>query len=146
MKNQIIIHSSGKQTRVALLEDGELAQLFIESEENQRTVGDIYLGRVHKVMSGIRAAFVDVGMAKDGFLHFSDAGDHLGDYLRMLNGGQALTKSAQTDLDNFDNLSNSEKQILAGKMLRNGQNVLVQIVKEPIGSKGPRVSDRKSVV
>lgn len=85
MKNQIIIHSSGKQTRVALLEDGELAQLFIESEENQRTVGDIYLGRVHKVMSGIRAAFVDVGMAKDGFLHFSDAGDHLGDYLRMLN-------------------------------------------------------------
>jgi len=140
MKNQIIIHSSGKQTRVALLEDGELAQLFIESEENQRTVGDIYLGRVHKVMSGIRAAFVDVGMAKDGFLHFSDAGDHLGDYLRMLNGGQALTKSAQTDLDNFDNLSNSEKQILAGKMLRNGQNVLVQIVKEPIGSKGPRVS------
>ena len=140
MKNQIIIHSSGKQTRVALLEDGELAQLFIESEENQRTVGDIYLGRVHKVMSGIRAAFVDVGMEKDGFLHFSDAGDHLGEYLKMLNGGQAFSKSAQTDLDNFDNLSNSEKQILAGKMLRNGQNVLVQIVKEPIGSKGPRIS------
>ncbi len=140
MKNQIIIHSSGKQTRVALLEDGELAQLFIESEENQRTVGDIYLGRVHKVMSGIRAAFVDVGMEKDGFLHFSDAGDHLGEYLKMLNGGQAFSKSAQTDLDNFDNLSNSEKQILAGKLLRNGQNVLVQIVKEPIGSKGPRIS------
>ena len=140
MKNQIIIHSSGKQTRVALLEDGELAQLFIESEENQRTVGDIYLGRVHKVMSGIRAAFVDVGMEKDGFLHFSDAGDHLGEYLKMLNGGQAFSKSAQTDLDNFENLSNSEKQILAGKMLRNGQNVLVQIVKEPIGSKGPRIS------
>lgn len=140
MKNQIVIHSSGKQTRVALLENGELAQLFIESEENQRTVGDIYLGRVHKVMSGIRAAFVDVGMEKDGFLHFSDAGDHLGDYLRMLNGNQSVSKTAKSDLDNFDKLSNTEKQILAGKLLRNGQNVLVQIVKEPIGSKGPRIS------
>ncbi len=61
MKNQIIIHASGKQTRIALLENGELAQLFIESDENQRTVGNIYLARVHKVMSGIRAAFIDMG-------------------------------------------------------------------------------------
>ena len=59
MKNQIIIHSSGNQNRIALLENGELAQLFIESEENQRTVGNIYVARVHKVMSGIRAASDD---------------------------------------------------------------------------------------
>lgn len=140
MKNQIIIHSSGKQTRVALLENGELAQLFIESEENQRTVGDIYHARVHKVMSGIRAAFIDVGMEKDAFLHFSDAGDHLGSYLKMLNGKDSISNSAEKDLQKFDKLSNNEKQILAGKLLRNGQNILVQIVKEPIGSKGPRVS------
>ena len=55
---------------------GELAQLFIESEENQRTVGNIYVAKVHKVMSGIRAAFIDMGTPKDAFLHFSDAGDH----------------------------------------------------------------------
>lgn len=140
MKNQIIIHSSGKQTRVALLENGELAQLFIESEENQRTVGDIYVARVHKVMSGIRAAFIDVGMEKDAFLHFSDAGDHLGSYIKMLNGGKSISNSAEKELNNFNNLSNNEKQILAGKLLRNNQNLLVQIVKEPIGSKGPRVS------
>lgn len=140
MKNQIIIHSSGKQTRIALLENGELAQLFIESEENQRTVGDIYLARVHKVMSGIRAAFIDVGMHKDGFLHFSDAGDHLGSYVEMLNGKNALSKDARKDLDNFDKLANYEKQILAGKILQPNQRVLVQIVKEPIGSKGPRIS------
>lgn len=141
MKNQIIIHSSGKQTRVALLENGELAQLFIESEENQRTVGDIYLARVHKVMSGIRAAFIDVGMEKDAFLHFSDAGDHLGSYIKMMNGGEkAISKSAAQELNRFDKLSNNDKQILAGKLLRNNQNILVQIVKEPIGSKGPRVS------
>lgn len=140
MKNQIIIHSSGKQTRVALLENGELAQLFIESEENQRTVGDIYLARVHKVMSGIRAAFIDVGMDKDAFLHFSDAGDHLGQYIMMLNGEGSVSKSAKKELNNFNKLSNNEKQILAGKLLKNNQNLLVQIVKEPIGSKGPRVS------
>ncbi|MCC5915330.1 MAG: Rne/Rng family ribonuclease [Balneolaceae bacterium] len=140
MKNQIIIHSSGKQTRVALLENGELAQLFIESEENQRTVGDIYLARVHKVMSGIRAAFIDVGMEKDAFLHFSDAGDHLGDYIKKLNGEKSISKSAACELEKFDKLSNNDKQILAGKLLRNNQNLLVQIVKEPIGSKGPRVS------
>jgi ribonuclease G len=101
MKNQIIIHSSGKQTRVALLENGELAQLFIESEENQRTVGDIYLARVHKVMSGIRAAFIDVGMEKDAFLHFSDAGDHLGDYIKMMNGPKSISKDAEKDLQKF---------------------------------------------
>ncbi len=140
MKNQIIIHSSGKQTRVALLENGELAQLFIESEDNQRTVGDIYLARVHKVMSGIRAAFIDVGMEKDAFLHFSDAGDHLGQYIKMMNGEKSITKQADKQLQNFDKLSNNDKQILAGKLLRNNQNLLVQIVKEPIGTKGPRVS------
>ena len=140
MKNQIIIHSSGKQTRIALLENGELAQLFIESEENQRTVGDIYLARVHKVMGGIRAAFIDVGMQKDAFLHFSDAGDNLGSYIKMLNGEKSITKQAQKELDNFDKLSNYDKQILAGKLLRPDQQVLVEIVKEPIGSKGPRVS------
>src|SRR6056297_1491824 len=140
MKNQIIIHSSGKQTRVALLENNELAQIFIESEDNQRTVGDIYHARVHKVMSGIRAAFIDVGMEKDAFLHFSDAGDHLGDYIKMMNGPTSISKDANKELQKFDKLSNNDKQILAGKLLQNNQRVLVQIVKEPIGSKGPRVS------
>lgn len=142
MKNQIIIHASGKQNRIALLENGELAQLFIESEENQRTVGNIYLARVHKVMSGIRAAFIDMGTPKDAFLHFSDAGDHLKDYVQMLNGPDAIYKNVREKLEktNFDKISNYEKQNWAGKILQTDQKLLVQIVKEPIGSKGPRVS------
>jgi len=142
MKNQIIIHASGKQNRIALLENGELAQLFIESEENQRTVGNIYLAKVHKVMSGIRAAFIDMGTPKDAFLHFSDAGDHLKDYVQMLNGQNAIHKNVRDQLKktNFDKISNYEKQNWAGKILRPEQRLLVQIVKEPIGSKGPRVS------
>src|SRR5699024_6468279 len=142
MKNQIIIHGSGKQTRIALLENGELAQLFIESEENQRTVGNIYLAKVHKVMSGIRAAFIDMGTPKDAFLHFSDAGDHLKEYVQMLNGADAIPKKTRGALakTNFDKISNYEKQNWAGKILQSGQKLLVQIVKEPIGSKGPRIS------
>lgn len=91
-------------------------------------------------MSGIRAAFIDVGMEKDAFLHFSDAGDHLGTYIQMMNGENSISSGAKKDLSKFKKLSNNEKQILAGKLLRNNQRILVQIVKEPIGSKGPRVS------
>ncbi|MDZ7771866.1 MAG: Rne/Rng family ribonuclease [Balneolaceae bacterium] len=138
----MIIHASGKQTRIALLENNELAQLFIESDENQRTVGNIYLARVHKVMAGIRAAFIDMGTPKDAFLHFSDAGDHLREYVQMLNGRDAINPRVRAQLEktNFDKISNYEKQNWAGKILQPGQQVMVQIVKEPIGSKGPRVS------
>ncbi|HKJ31612.1 MAG TPA: Rne/Rng family ribonuclease [Balneolales bacterium] len=147
MKNQIIIHAAGKQTRIALIENGELAQFFIESPENQRTVGDIYLAEVHKVMSGIRAAFIDMGTPKDAFLHFSDVGDHLEDYIKMLNGEKAIKEPKKNksgnhhDNNNHNKLSPGvEKQMRAGEVLEPGHKLLVQIVKEPIGSKGPRVS------
>lgn len=155
MKNQIIIHAAGKQTRIALLENNELTQLFIESPENQRTVGDIYVAEVRKVMSGIRAAFIDMNTPKDAFLHFSDLGEHLDDYLVMLNGKEVLTKDAASRLSeiraakdpNQTNKSNTntEEQNVLGNMLKPGQRVLVQIVKEPIGSKGPRVSTNISI-
>ncbi len=143
-KNQIIIHAAGKQTRIALIENGELAQFFIESPENQRTVGDIYLAEVHKVMSGIRAAFIDLGTPKDAFLHFSDVGDHLEDYIRMLNGDDAIPRDVDKKDANDPKLQNLstglEKQMRAGRILQPSQKLLVQIIKEPIGSKGPRVS------
>jgi ribonuclease G len=144
MKNQIIIHASGKQTRVALIENGELAQVFIDSEENQRTVGDIYLAEVHKVMVGIRAAFIRLNTAKDAFLHFSDVGDHLEDYIVMLNGAESIPKAirmtAEQRAEAEKNMSGFDKQDRAGQILKTGQKLLVQIVKEPIGSKGPRIS------
>jgi len=152
MKNQIVIHGTGKQTRIALLENGELAQLFIEAPENQRTVGDIYVAQVHKVMSGIRAAFIDMGTPKDAFLHFSDVGDNLEEYIEMLNGkgtvekAEAHNKRLNRRYGNQKNRRDNnlspgvQKQMRAGDVLVPGQKLLVQIVKEPIGSKGPRVS------
>ncbi|MCC5925419.1 MAG: Rne/Rng family ribonuclease [Bacteroidetes bacterium] len=155
MKNQIIIHAAGKQTRIALLENNELAQLFIESPENQRTVGDIYVAEVRKVMGGIRAAFIDMNTPKDAFLHYSDLGEHLDDYLVMLNGQDSVPQDAvkrlreyrdkKDDSQNTKNGTNAEEQNLLGNLLKPGHKVLVQIVKEPIGSKGPRVSTNISI-
>lgn len=153
MDNQIVVQATGEQKRIALIENGELAQFFIESPENRRSVGDIFLAEVHKVMGGIRAAFIDLSTPKDGFLHYSDLGEHLEEYLVMLNGRNAVSKKASEDLMKFrqkmadknsqKNTSREEsahEQNLIGSLLRPGQKVMVQVVKEPIGSKGPRVS------
>ena len=74
MKKEIIINSTANEHRIAILEDGKTAELFVETPGKARNVGDIYLGKVAKVMPGIRAAFVDIGMNQDAFLHFSDVG------------------------------------------------------------------------
>ena len=70
MIKEIIINSSSNQTRVAITEDGNLVDFFVDYPENRRMVGDIYLGRVARVLPGIRAAFIDIGMKHDAFLHF----------------------------------------------------------------------------
>ncbi len=75
MAKEIIINSSSTQTRVAITEDGNLVDFFVDYPENRRMVGDIYLGRVARVLPGIKAAFIDIGMKHDAFLHFSDIGE-----------------------------------------------------------------------
>lgn len=137
--NQIVIHSSGGQNRIALVEKGELAQLFIETDHNVRTVGNIYVAKVRKVMPGIKAAFIDMNTPKDAFLHFSDAGDNLQHYITMLNGENAI--SDKIKLKNGEELKDAQaKQEYVGKILQSNQRLLVQIVKEPISNKGPRIS------
>ncbi|MDX2128697.1 MAG: Rne/Rng family ribonuclease [Chloroherpetonaceae bacterium] len=84
MKKQLIIHQHSTEIQVAIVEDGRLAELLIERPENARTVGDIYLGRVQKVVEGLQAAFVDIGQDLDGFLHFSDVGTTGEDYRAMM--------------------------------------------------------------
>ncbi|MGH2568801.1 MAG: Rne/Rng family ribonuclease, partial [Bacteroidota bacterium] len=74
MKKQIVINSTANEHRIAILEDGRLAELLVETPGKDRNVGDIYLGRVAKVMHGIRAAFIEIGLPQDAFLHFSDIG------------------------------------------------------------------------
>ncbi len=81
---EIIVNARRDQTRIALLEDGQLVEFHLESPERERTIGNIYLGKVKKVMPNIRAAFVDIGQKQDAFLHFSDLTDNLPQQLAFL--------------------------------------------------------------
>ncbi|MBM2840272.1 MAG: ribonuclease, partial [Bacteroidetes bacterium] len=80
MKKEIIINAAANQTRIAITEDGRLAEIFVETANKDKMVGDIYFGKVAKVMPGIKAAFVDIGLQQDAFLHFSDIGNRFEEY------------------------------------------------------------------
>ncbi len=84
MGKEIIISAQNEQTRIAIVENGELVELYIENPENERTLGDIYLARVRKIMPSIQAAFVDIGQKQDAFLHFSDIADNLPELLEFV--------------------------------------------------------------
>ncbi len=94
MRKDILINSTSKEIRIAITEDGKLVEFFVESPDQNRNVGDIYLGKVAKVMSGIRAAFIDLGFQQDAFLHFSDINylDEMSICSTMMN----LTKTMMT--------------------------------------------------
>ena len=166
MKKEIVINSTANEHRIAILEDGRLAELFVEIPGKERMVGDIYLGRVAKVMPGIRAAFVDVGLPQDAFLHFSDIGTSLQEYNALFEeeededegvdgvvppaaGGPAGagTAPAATELAGVgvkEPASSPRKEPEVRQQavvnLQKGQKILVQITKEPVGKKGVRVT------
>ncbi|MBM3328543.1 MAG: Rne/Rng family ribonuclease [Calditrichaeota bacterium] len=130
MKQDIIINSTTSETRIALLEDDQLVELFVERPDNERMVGSLYKGVIRKVMVGMSAAFVDIGLAQDAFLHFSDIG-----------GGNELIKlSHEPDVEQSEEDMDGTRRRWEGQDLKVSQEVLVQIIKEPIGRKGPRVS------
>ena len=83
MKQKIIINADSHETRIAILEEGELAELFVERLDNRRHVGDIYKGRVNAVLPGMQAAFVDMGLPKTGFLHASDLAESLSEAIHV---------------------------------------------------------------
>lgn len=128
MRKEIIINSSISETRIAILEEGKVVELFVERPENERTVGDIYLGKVVNVVKGMRAAFVDIGQKQDAFLHFSDVGETFS------------TISGLIDIGD----ENGEQQIPVDN-IKEGQELLVQIIKEPISTKGSRITTQISI-
>lgn len=84
MGKEIVISSESNETRIAIVENGRLAEMYVENPDNERTLGDIYLGRVRRIMPSIQAAFVDIGQKSDAFLHFSDIADNLPDISTFL--------------------------------------------------------------
>ena len=167
MKKDIIINSTANEHRIAILEDSRLAELFVEAPGKERLVGDIYLGKVAKVMPGIRAAFIDVGLQQDAFLHFSDIGDSLQEYNALFEEDEddeeedspALPLAAPTNGSGTEPSAEGPVAVEAQKTsakkpeerrrpevnLQKGQDILVQITKEPVGKKGVRVTSEISL-
>lgn len=153
MKREILINAGSRETRVAILEDEKLVELLVDRPDNRRMVGDIYLGRVEAVLPGIQAAFVDIGTEKSAFLHASD-----------------LVRESAEDAEDEDDEEEDEEpseSVTAGARgngangnggrrgrkaappiqdaLKRGQEIMVQVSKEPISTKGPRVTAQISL-
>ncbi len=143
MVKEIIINSTSTQTRVAITEDGNLVDFFVDYPENRRMVGDIYLGRVARVLPGIRAAFIDIGMKHDAFLHFSDIGDRTHQLQEML-GEDIPDEDDDNHVSRQGSSSGRERRPQIPK-LHKGQEIIVQITKEPVNNKGVRVTSSISL-
>ena len=138
MKREILINASQRETRVAILEDDQLVELLVDRPEARRMVGDIYLGRVEAVLPGIQAAFVDIGTEKSAFLHASDV-----IYPDEKNGRDEsdADDAADSDAESEDSPRRRRgKDVPIQDVVKRGQDVLVQVSKEPISTKGPRVT------
>ncbi len=137
--SELVINSTPKGCRIALLRDKKLIEFHNEENANKFTVGDIYLGTVKKVVPGLNAAFIDIGYEKDAFLHYLDFGPQISSLNKFTK--FALTgKHPSYDLGKFRNEPDINKLGKITQVLTKGQKILVQVVKEPISTKGPRLS------
>lgn len=139
MSNELIINSTPKGDRIALLQDKRLVEYHIEQSEPQFSVGDIYLGTVRKLVSGLNAAFIDIGFEKDAFLHYHDLGPNL-NTLNKFTKESMSQKGKHAKTEQFKIEPEIDKLGKIEKVLTKGQPILVQVVKEPISTKGPRLS------
>ncbi len=139
MNRELIIDSNTSEVSIALLEDKTLVELHKEQNNNRFAVGDIFLGKVGKIMPGLNAAFVDVGYERDAFLHYLDLGPQIKTYNNFVKLG-LLGKSQHIAFDKFRPEKDIEKTGKITQVITSGQQLLVQIAKEPISTKGPRIS------
>ncbi len=140
MNKELIINAAPQGVEIALLEDKKLVELHHEKTDASFAVGDLYLGKVKKLIPGLNAAFVDVGFEKDAFLHYTDLSPYARSLLKFTQ--QAINDTSEKGFD-FSTFSVEPEIIKTGKInevLSGKPNILVQILKEPIAAKGPRLS------
>ena len=140
MNKELIINAASVGVEIALLEDKKLVELHHEKADASFAVGDLYLGKVKKLIPGLNAAFVDVGFEKDAFLHYTDLSPYARSLLKFTH--QAMNDNPQGEFD-FSQFQTESEIVKTGKInevLGQKPNILVQILKEPIAAKGPRLS------
>ena len=139
MTKEMIISSNGHETMVAILEDDLVAEIFVERERHRGVVGNVYKGRVSKVLPGMQSSFIDLGLERDGFLYVTEVVDTVEEFERLEGGDEG-------DVDKSDGESKAghsdepTEQPRIEDLLKEGQEILVQVVKEPLGTKGARLT------
>ena len=144
MKRSLIIQSSSQGLDIALLEDDMVVEFHQDVVKNEHAVGDVYLGKVKKIMPGLNAAFIDIGYEKNGFLHFHDLG------FNFLNLNEFAKNALQNKLKENEKIRNYHQALLRKngeirEILKPDQQIIVQIIKEPISTKGHRLSSEISL-
>ena len=146
MKREIVVNSSLVETRVAVIEDGTLVEILIDDSHTQNLAGNIYKGRVLKILPGMQAAFVDVGLARDAFLYVRDIYEDMESYEDLL----SLAEEEEPELDESEAASHPggrhkgrqrrSAHASIEELIQEGQEVLVQVAREPLGTKGARIT------
>lgn len=145
MANEIVMNISSRETRLALVENGQVAEIHIERMGERGIVGNIYKGRVIKVLPGMQAAFVDIGLPRAAFLYVGDIHPHV----RDLNFIVSEEEDEEPEEDEGSLAENMAEQIPSftpiEDLIQEGEDILVQISKEPLGSKGARITSHISI-
>lgn len=134
LRRELLVNATPPETRVAILEDGRTVEVLHERRGRQGLVGNVYLGRVHRVLPGMQAAFVSIGLERDAFLYVEDV----------------LPRSADFDSDGEEDGPRNEAREAADRpriddLVKEGQELVVQVTKDPLGGKGPRVTANLSL-
>jgi ribonuclease G len=144
VNQELVINSTPNEVVIALLNDKRLVELHREKNNSRFSVGDIYFGKAKKVMTGLNAAFVDIGYEKDAFLHYLDLGPQAKSLLKYVE----QTKAGKQNVSNlmyFKPEPDIRKDGKINDIIKSGQNILVQVAKEPISAKGPRITTEISL-
>jgi ribonuclease G len=134
MKKEIIINTTNEEARIAIRENNRLVELFVERPEAKHMVGDIYKGKVSRILPGMQAVFIDIGLEQNAFLHFSDVSHAIQRFIADFE-----------DNEEGKNIEKKQPEFFPEKELVKNQDIVVQIMKEPIGSKGSRVTSQISI-
>ena len=151
MNKEMIISSTPHETRVAILEDDHVAEVFIERERHRGVVGNLYKGRVSKVLPGMQCAFVDIGLERDGFLYVSDvvdASEQFAGFETDDEDGQPAAAGGgrpQQGRGGPRRDKQSAPEVKIEDLVKEGQDIIVQVAKEPIGTKGARLTSHATM-
>src|SRR5262245_36969069 len=138
MSKEMIVSANGHETQVAILEDDLVTEIFVERERHRGVVGNIYKGRVSKVLPGMQCAFIDIGLDRDGFLYVSDVVDTIEEFDKL---------DADEDEKDSKGRGGRERapQPKIEELLKEGQEIVVQVAKEPLGTKGARLTSHATL-